>query len=89
MENKIIIAYYIGVGNLDQSDVKQYVDQVSKSVKDKDLIQYFIPVIDENNVRVECIYPKYVLGEEVDEEFKGVIKRLDEHIKNLSYGKQN
>ena len=89
MKDKIIIAYYIGIGNLDQSDVREYVDRNSHTRKDKDLVQYFIPVRDESNVRVECVYPKYVLSEEVDEDFKSVIKRLDEHVKNITDEQQD
>jgi len=81
---KIIIAYYIGIGNLDHSDVEEHIDTISKGLKDEELTQYFIPVRDESNIRVECVYPKYVVGEEVDEDFRSVIKRLDEHVKNIT-----
>jgi hypothetical protein len=80
--NKIILAYYINIGNLDAADVQQLVSAFKKEVSDSGMIQYFIPIRD-GETRIDCVYPKYVVGEKVDEEFKDVIGRMDNYIKNL------
>ena len=84
--DKIILAYYINVGNLDSSDVKHVVDLYREQVKDPSMIQYFIPIRD-GETRVDCVYPKFVVGEQVDSEMKGVLERLNNHVKNIENGK--
>ena len=80
--NKIILAYYINIGNLDAADVQQLVSAFKKEVSDPEMIQYFIPIRD-GETRIDCVYPKYVVGEQVDEEFKDVIGRMENYVKNL------
>jgi len=81
--NKIILAYYINIGSMSSEETQQVMKTFQNEIKDQEMIQYFIPIID-GETRIECVYPKYVLGEQVDEEFKSAISKLNEHIKKLS-----
>ena len=88
MKDKIIMAYCINVGNANKEEIANHMKEIQKTFLSEDMIQYFIPIIDGDS-RVECVYPKYVLGEEVDEDFKAVIKRLDEHVKKITDEQQD
>lgn len=81
--NKIILAYYIKIGDMSAYEIQKVVENFKSDIKDPEMIQYFIPIRD-GETRIECVYPKYVLGEQVDEEFKSAISKLNEHIKKLS-----
>ena len=53
-----------------------------KTSPSEDIIQYVIP-IREGDSRVECVYPKYVVGEQVDKEMNDVLERLKKNIDRL------
>jgi len=83
--DKVILAFYVNVGNMGAKDVSILVERFKKEVQNDDLIQYFIP-IREGESRVECVYPKYVVGEEVEKELEDVISKLNNHVKKLETG---
>lgn len=80
--DKIILAYYINIGSMSSEETQQVMKNFQNEIKDPEMIQYFIP-IREGETRIECVYPKYVLGEQVDKEFKSAISKLNEHIKKI------
>lgn len=51
-----ILAAYIAVGNIEYSDVEEFVDNVKKKLNQDDLVRYFIPVRGGDS-RIECVYP--------------------------------
>ena len=58
MKDKLILVHYIDTGNLINSEIPTFIEQVSKKISsDKDEhLSYFIPIKGES--RVECINPK-------------------------------
>lgn len=91
-KDKIILAYYIEVGNLDNDDVGEFISNISESLSDENMIQYFIPIRGDEKSRIECVYPKYILKEDLEEDleidleekFESVIKKLDSYLDNLT-----
>lgn len=79
---KVILAYYVGVKNISPEEVDIHIKQISERVKLEGVIQYFIP-IREGDSRIECVYPKYVVGEQVDEEMNDVLERLKKNLDKL------
>lgn len=79
---KVILAYYIGVKNMSPEDVDIYMKKISERSKLEGIIQYFIP-IREGDSRIECVYPKYVVGEQVDKEMNDVLERLKKNLDKL------
>lgn len=72
--DKLILVYYIDIGNMDMLSVKPYIEEIADKLKDEGDNQqsYFIPIRGET--RVECINPKLV----DENEFQIHLKRLDE-----------
>lgn len=70
--DKLILVYYVNVGNLDKSEVPEFMGKFIKYVKDDNIIQYHIPVRGEKS-RIECINPKLINKDE----FKKVQEILD------------
>ena len=81
--NKIILAYYVNIGNVRPEEAMLVIEQLETKFKDESMVQYFIP-IREGESRVECVYPKYVVGEQVDSEMKETIDRLNVCVKKLN-----
>jgi len=56
---KMILVHYINVENLTHEATEKYMDTVQSamSLKNKNIIEYFIPVID-RETKTECIYSK-------------------------------
>ena len=79
---KVILAYYIGVKNMSPEEVDIHMKEISERSKLEGIIQYFIP-IREGDSRIECVYPKYVVGEQVDKEMNDVLERLKKNLDKL------
>jgi hypothetical protein len=87
---KIILIYYIYVGNIDRNDVSKVMEDVVRkfSPKEEDnIISYWIP-IGEGETRVECINPKLV-SEEDFTEAKRVLDRNQEIVNDIIKWKDN
>jgi hypothetical protein len=56
--DKLILVFYIDVGNLASEDIPDYMKNISKNMVDENIINYIIPVRTET--RVECLNPKLV-----------------------------
>lgn len=86
--NKIILAYYINVGSMSSEETQQVMKNFQNEIKDPEMIQYFIP-IREGETRIDCVYPKYVVDEQVNEELRSVINRLDGYVKKISLNQES
>jgi hypothetical protein len=87
---KIILIYYIYVGNIDRNDVSKVMEDVVRkfSPKEEDnIISYWIP-IGEGETRVECINPKLVSQEDFTEA-KRVLDRNQEIVNDIIKWKDN
>lgn len=88
---KIILVFYVGVGNSSGHHIKEMIDQVITMLrknKDEGIIHYIIPSKEET--RIECINPRVISAEE----FKSVKEILDRNQKIVddiveSYGSKD
>lgn len=62
--DKIILAHYINVGNVNPQKVAEILGDLSKSLAGHDDVLHYIYPITQGNTRVDCINPKLVTGEE-------------------------
>jgi len=82
-KDTVIIANYISVENLDNSDVPEYLDDISKYFEiDGNIINYIIPIM-EGNSYIECVYPKMIVSEEEFIRVNDEIKILEENLLNI------
>lgn len=89
MLNKSIIVFYINVGHLDPEGVSEIIKKVQDMIKplpeDADkVIQYVIPVRDQET-KIECINsPVYFSSEEQVKKYKDEIKRMDDKLDRIT-----
>ena len=85
MLNKTILVFYVNVGNVDNEDVSQYIENFKRIIESKeedkdDVIHYIIPVRDQET-RIECINaPMFITSETVSED---IIKKIEATNRNL------
>lgn len=79
---KVILALYVNVGQMSAEEVERHIAKMIKISPSEDIIQYIIP-IREGDSRIECVYPKYVVGEQVDKEMNDVLERLKNNLDKL------
>ena len=87
MENnsKILVVIYVGVSNMDDSHVLEYVRQIRDSLTaagDDDFKYIIVPVRDESGTRIECLNP-VLLTEEKYKEAEAAVERMENAIKML------
>lgn len=73
IKDKIIIVHYIGVKNIHDGDVPEYISEVANAMQmleDDSVFQYFVPLGSTSDVRVECINPVLVDKEKYEEATK-------------------
>lgn len=76
--DKLILAYYIDVRNINHFDIQKYIEDVTKNFTEKgdeSVIQYFIPI--KNETKIECVYSP------TNTEIKDLNKKLDEFIEHI------
>lgn len=86
MDNeKTILVAYINVGNLDEEDIPQYLNEYGQLLNTNNLNTFLIivPIFGGQN-RVECINPKYITEKGLIEENEKRMKDLNNYIKNLT-----
>lgn len=78
IDNKIILAFYVGVGNIPAENVAEVLKKAKEAVGEtRGFVKFFIATREET--RVECVYPKFITDSEVAQEMnKKVIKLLSE-----------
>jgi hypothetical protein len=79
----IILAYYIYIGNIDNEDVPEFVENVAEKLKIESddswvIKQLFIPVRDERERMVECIYPPANINITDEVKANELLTKLDE-----------
>lgn len=83
IKDKIIIVHYIGVKNICDADVFDYINEVANAMQmqeDDSVLQYFVPLSSTSDVRVECINPVLVDKEKYEEATKK-LNELDAKLK--------
>lgn len=80
--NKMILAAYVNVGNLEESDVKKYCEKISKMVNtNRGAVYYVIPVRDQET-KIECVYPNFVSDKKIKEKLNVCLDDIINSIKN-------
>lgn len=79
---KPILVFYVGIGNLDNSDVEKFINQVKERMIDCGFIKFFIPIREES--RIECIYPSSGINRETTNTINRIEKQLKKMTKKLS-----
>jgi hypothetical protein len=75
--DKIILAFYVNVKNLDPRDISEYFIKLKDNVYvNDDILNYFIAVYDGES-RIECLNPKLVSEDEYNK-----VKELLEKTEN-------
>ena len=82
-KDKIIIVHYIGVKNICDYDVPDFINEVANAMQiqeDDSVLQYFVPLRNTSDIRVECINPVLV-GKEKYEEATKKLNELEAKLK--------
>lgn len=79
--DKIILAFYVGVGNLPNEEVAAQLKKAKELVGEtRGFTKFFIATRDET--KIECVYPKFVLDSEIAQEMNkkmlNLLKGLEE-----------
>lgn len=77
--DKIILAFYVNVGNLSQEGVEIVMKKFKEDFHNEEFVQYFIPII-EGETRVECVYPKFITSKKQEEEIEKTTSRLNNFL---------
>ena len=82
VKDKIILAFYINVGNSSRIRAKETIQSFMNTFKptEPNMIHYWFPIT-EGDTRVECVYPRFTADAQ---EFKSVIERLDKMSDRIS-----
>lgn len=79
-QNKTILVFYIGIGNMTNSEIDEHVHKISRSLShNKEIISYIVPVRGKSDIRLECINP--VLLEQ--SEYQNIKDTLDKYRAKL------
>ncbi len=88
MSEKTLLTLYLNVGELEAKDIEELCASVSKSLFPKDLIDeaniivFIIPVRNQET-RIECISPKFIVDIDVYEEHKHQMTILNKNINTI------
>jgi len=89
--DKIIIALYVNTGNLQMHDVHKMLHAMDERLKpvneENGILMYIFPTRDET--RMECVYPKVVSDENLDDEIRGMVDRFKRMVMLASSPKKN
>lgn len=90
MEDRKILVFYIGIGNLDNSEVEQYINRVRQRFFTDEFLTkinaeiILLPTRTENS-SIECINPKYITEKELIDKHEDLMKdylfTLNKYIK--------
>ena len=86
--DKIILVFYINVGNRDNSEVYEFMDEIKTSLdpKTEDIMRFLIPVRT-GETRIKCINPKIVSKEDY-EQAKDVLERNQKIVNDFIHSKK-
>jgi hypothetical protein len=92
MDNKLILVLYVGVGNMLDEDVDQYVRRVrerlcpTEVIKNLDATLFVIPRRNADTI-IECINPNYVVDEKLYNSYNEKLKNLVSGMDNNQFTK--
>ena len=79
---KIVLAVYINVGNMNSEDVKFHMSKIQEKMSaDKGFKYFFIAVRDQES-RIECVYPNFVHNDEIAAKLNKCLDDITNSIKN-------
>lgn len=91
LKDKIILVYYVGISNLsNEYDVNDYLTQLRDSVahdNDDSVEEFFVPVSESNEIRIECTNPVMISEEkyaEVEKKLSELKEKMEKAIENYS-----
>lgn len=77
---KPIIAVYVNVGSMSESETESFVERTLARVKNEYVTTFIVPIQKpwDAQTRIECIYPKYVVisNEEFEKEYEKTKEQL-------------
>ncbi len=81
-DEKKILVFYVGIANLDATDIPEYMDDIKEKfvLKSFDGEIILLPIRSENS-RIECINPKYITDPELIRENRLLLDELTEQLK--------
>jgi len=85
MVNKIILAIYYSVDNLDSEEAGKLVTNLKERLNNElkeNILFFFCPVTDQNEYyRVECVYPTFlVLDDDLKKDFKEITEKIKKRL---------
>lgn len=89
MEDKRLLVFYLGVGNMTETEVGRYVESVSKRfftpefLKSNNCEIFLIPTR-ETDSRIECINPIYVTDEKLIAEHEALMKEFNDSFYKIN-----
>lgn len=93
MEDRRILVFYIGIGNMHENDIPNYIDSVKVRFFDPEFIKrnnceiFMIPTRDMNS-KIECINPIYITDEKLIAEHEEMMKTLNDSLYHLTAEKK-
>lgn len=78
---KIVLAVYVNVGNMDNEDVKFHMTKIQEKLSSDKGFKYFFIAVRDQETRIECVYPNFINNDEVTAKLNVC---LDDIIKNIS-----
>jgi hypothetical protein len=80
---KLLIVIHVGIKNLDAAQVQNYFEQISKSLPQKEdgFFSFIIPDREGDSVRIECLNPVLMKGDEYDK-VRLKLEKLNEKLKS-------
>ena len=83
-QDKLILVYYISIGNVDMDDVEEFMNRVMEKISansvSEDTEILAIPIYGET--KVECINPKYITDTDLIKKHERTMSELHEKLNN-------
>lgn len=89
MSDKIILVFYIGIADMNEQEVAQYVHRVQQRFFSQEFIQsnnaeiILLPTR-ETNSRIECINPKYITDAELIKEHHEKLTKMHNEFQKFT-----
>ena len=81
-QHKLILVYYISVGNLRTADIPEYMQEIQKRIVSSTLEGEIIFIPIEGETRIECINPIYITDSDLIKKHERLMSELHEHLNN-------
>lgn len=83
VKDKVVFAIYMPSGGLSTNELEERTKLISTTlVKDDSVIYYVIPSKSEDNIRIECVYPKFLTNNKKQDNTNNILDRLLKKIDN-------